>query len=367
MPKRQTARSPRSSRSSEPVAAVEPASLAAPKRSPRERSAPADGSKTDARPSESSQFDPRRTDPLQADPLQTDVFFEAFRLARLNGELVREGALLAGQPLRYPRGRAMFHFVREAPCSFAIEAGPGRRCRVQAQPGDLLILPQGCAHRIEAGAGADPQLTSGAFVFEALSGAALMRALPGLLHVRTALQGAADESPAQWLALTFEAMRKETRQPSIGSRIMIARLIDMVFIWAVRHWLAQAPAQQRGWILALRDPLVARALALLHAEPARDWTVDALAARLHQSRSALGQRFAERVGEPPMRYLAGWRMQLAADLLARTDALVSLVAAQVGYGSEPAFSRSFRRAFGLSPSEYRRRVREPLSPATPAG
>lgn len=364
MPKRQIARSPRSSR------AAAPATLATPKRSSSARAAPADRSGTASRATDSSQSEPPRTDPAPVDPLGTDVFFEAFRLARLNGELVREGPLLAGQPLRYPRGRAMFHFVREAPCRFAIEAGPDRRSRVQAQPGDLLILPQGCAHRIEAGrgkAGAGAQLTSGAFVFEAFSGAALMRALPGLLHVRTAQQGADEESPAQWLALSFAAMRKETRQPSIGSRIMIARLIDMVFIWAVRHWLEHAPAQQRGWIAALRDPLVARALALLHAEPARDWTVDALAARLHQSRSALGQRFAERVGEPPMRYLAGWRMQLAADLLSRTDALVALVAAQVGYGSEPAFSRSFRRAFGLSPSEYRRRARQPLSPAAPAG
>ncbi|WP_363797063.1 AraC family transcriptional regulator [Lysobacter firmicutimachus] len=316
------------------------------------------------------QRDPPRTRPVQAvDPLQTDVFFEAFRLARLNGELVREGVLRNGPPLRYPHGRAMFHFVREAGCVFAIESASGRRLRVQAQPGELLILPHGSAHRIEAGATAAhataPHLTSGAFVFEALSGVPLMRALPELLHVPAAGQG--EDSPAQWLALSFEAMRRETRQPSIGSRIMIARLIDMVFIWAVRHWLAQAPAQHSGWLSALRDPLVARALALLHAQPAHAWTVDELAARLHQSRSALGQRFAERVGEPPMRYLAAWRMQLAADLLLRTDLRVSQVAGRVGYGSEAAFSRSFRRAFGQSPSDYRRRLCDPFSPTAPAG
>jgi len=357
MPKRQTVRSSRATPSRRPEPAVAGASAPPPR---------AAASRLDSPRADPPQRDPLRQESVPDDPLQTDVFFDAFRLARLNGELLREAPLRSAQPLAYPRGRAMFHFVRGAPCTFSIETAAGRRSRVRAQPGDLLILPHGGAHRIEAGSAA-AQLTSGAFAFESLSGAALMRALPELLHVRTAGEAGDEESPAQWLALSFAAMRRETRQPSLGSRIMIARLIDMVFIWAVRHWLAQAPAQQRGWLVALRDPLVARALAMLHAEPAHEWTVDELAARLHQSRSALGRRFAERVGEPPMRYLAGWRMQLAADLLLRSDAQVSQIAAKVGYGSEPAFSRSFRRAYGLSPSDYRRRAREPLSSAAPAG
>lgn len=295
-------------------------------------------------------------DPLAA--VQDEVFFDAFRLARLHGELLREGPLRAGAARAYGGGRAMFHFVREAACDVAVEALPGQRARairLRLQPGELLILPHGNAHRIgHAGRGRAAELTSGAFGFEAMSGAALMRALPQTLHARTASdEDAGAGEAAQWLALSFAAMRKETREPSIGSRIMLARLIDMVFIWSVRHWLATAPPGQPGWLTALRDPLIGRALALLHAEPARAWSVESLAARLHQSRSSLGQRFARQVGEPPMRYLARWRMQLTADWLARTDLQVAQIAARVGYASEAALARSFRREFAMSPSQYR--------------
>lgn len=295
--------------------------------------------------------------------LQDEVFFDAFRRARVHGELLREGPLRAGATQRYAAGRAMFHFVRGAACGFAIEPASGQRARairLRVEPGELLILPHGNAHRIEAAArGRAAELTSGAFDFEAMSGAALMRALPEVLHARTAAcEDAGASEAAQWLALTFEAMRQETRAPSIGSRIMLARLIDMVFIWSVRHWLASAPPHQAGWLTALRDPLVGRALALLHAEPARAWSVQALAARLHQSRSSLGQRFARAVGEPPMRYLGRWRMQLAADLLARTELLVAQIAERVGYASEAALARGFRREFGLSPSQYRAQASE---------
>lgn len=369
MPKRQSARA---ARTVEPVAEPSPARAKA-----RKTTAQAAALVDSVQPDDPLQTHLAETNPLQTNPLQTDVFFEAFRLARLNGDLLGETRLRPGQPLRHPRGRAMFHFVADASCRLVIETAQGSRQRIEARPGDLLILPHGHAHRIETGAvetgaietgavetGARrdeyAQLTSGVFAFDALSGASLVRALPEWLHVRTGEAGGlGEDAPEQWLALSFAAMRKEARQPNIGSRIMIARLIDIVFIWAVRHWLAQAPAQQRGWIAALRDPLVARALALLHAQPAFDWTVDALAEQLHQSRSALGQRFAERVGEPPMRYLAGWRMQLAADLLLRTDLRISQIAAQVGYGSEPAFSRGFRRLFGSAPSDYRKRLRAP--------
>jgi len=306
----------------------------------------------------------RQTADAALDPLvaaQDEVFFQVFRLARLHGELLRDGPLRAGAGRRYGGGRAMFHFVRDAAWVATIEPLPGARgrpLRLRLQPDELLILPHGQPHRIAlAGRGAAAELTSGAFAIEGVGGEALMRALPPTLHARGASGERAGtdgaDGAAQWLALTFAAMRKETREPSIGSRIMLARLIDMVFIWSVRHWLASAPPGPPGWLGALRDPLVGRALALLHAEPAHAWSVQELAARLHQSRSGLGQRFAREVGEPPMRYLARWRMQLAADLLARTSLLVSQIAERVGYASEAALARSFRREFGRSPSQYR--------------
>lgn len=311
----------------------------------------------------------RQTAAAAPDPLATaqdEVFFQVFRLARLHGELLGDGPLRAGAGRRYGGGRAMFHFVREAACEATIEPPPGARgrtVRLRLQPDELLILPHGHPHRIALPArGAAAELTSGVFAIEGVGGEALMRALPPTLHARSAAReraGAAGaDGAAQWLALTFAAMRKETREPSIGSRIMLARLIDMVFIWSVRHWLASAPPGPPGWLGALRDPLVGRALALLHAEPAHGWSVEALAARLHQSRSGLAQRFAREVGEPPMRYLGRWRMQLAADALARSHLLVAQVAERVGYASEAALARSFRREFGMSPSQYRASARE---------
>ncbi len=333
--------------------------------------------------------------------VQDEVFFEAFRLARLHGELRRAGPLAPGQAQHHPAGPAMFHFLRGAACEVAVEPAAGTRARavrLRLAPGELLLLPHGNGHRIAACGAHGVELTSGVFGFEAYSGVALMRGLPEIVHVRTgeasspgldranlaphaeldrmaadavgpdrverdrappgcAGQSTAADEAAQWLALTFAAMRKEAQAPSLGSRAMIARLIDMVFIWSVRHWLAQAPPGQVGWLAALRDPLLARALALLHAEPARHWSVPALAARLHQSRSGLSQRFAAGVGEPPMRYLARWRMQLAADLLARTDLRMGQIAVRVGYASEAALARSFRRQFGMAPSAYRERAR----------
>ncbi|WP_394537310.1 AraC family transcriptional regulator [Lysobacter enzymogenes] len=308
----------------------------------------------------------RQTAAAAPDPLATaqdEVFFQVFRLARLHGELLGDGPLRAGAGRRYGGGRAMFHFVREAACEATVEPLPGARgrsVRLRLQPDELLILPHGHAHRIALPArGAAAELTSGVFAIEGVGGEALMRALPPTLHARSAAcERAGADGAAQWLALTFAAMRKETREPSIGSRIMLARLIDMVFIWSVRHWLASAPPGPPGWLGALRDPLVGRALALLHAEPAHAWSVEALAARLHQSRSGLAQRFAREVGEPPMRYLGRWRMQLAADALARSHLLVAQVAERVGYASEAALARSFRREFGMSPSQYRASARE---------
>lgn len=280
-----------------------------------------------------------------------DVFFEVFSIARMQGELLGETRLQAGQVLQQAAGVARFHVIQDAACHLRLDDGTTRLLA----PGDILFVSHGQGHQLQ-GAAPDsmPRITSGLFRFEGCCGQALLQGLPSLLHV--SCQGTDRSDPIgsrEWLALTVAAMQKEVRNPSIGSAIMLSRIIDLMFIWAVRHWLAHAPQGIGGWIAALRDPLIGQALALLHAEPGASWSVERLAGLVKQSRTSLTQRFARLVGQSPMRYLTHWRMQLAGQRLQTSSLRVSQIAEQLGYESEAAFSRAFRRDFGVTPSEYR--------------
>lgn len=280
-----------------------------------------------------------------------DVFFEVFSIARMQGELLGETRLQAGQVLQQAAGVARFHVIQDAACRLRLDDGATRLLA----PGDILFVSHGQGHQLQGAAPeAMPRITSGLFRFEGCCGQALLQGLPSLLHV--SCQGADRSDPIgsrEWLALTVAAMQKEVRNPSIGSAIMLSRIIDLMFIWAVRHWLAHAPQGIGGWIAALRDPLIGQALALLHAEPGASWSVERLAGLVKQSRTSLTQRFARLVGQSPMRYLTHWRMQLAGQRLQTSSLRVSQIAEQLGYESEAAFSRAFRRDFGVTPSEYR--------------
>jgi AraC-like DNA-binding protein len=134
---------------------------------------------------------------------------------------------------------------------------------------------------------------------------------------------------------------------------VLLRLCELMFVEVVRRYLAALPSEQTGWLAALRDPVVGRALALLHGAPAEHWTLARLARKAGGSRSALAARFTHFVGEPPMHYLARWRMQLAARMLVDGTDKVSAVAPAVGYDSEAAFSRAFKKAVGASPASFR--------------
>jgi AraC-like DNA-binding protein len=137
---------------------------------------------------------------------------------------------------------------------------------------------------------------------------------------------------------------------------VLDRLLDLLLIAVLRAWFARADAKAPGWYRAHSDPVVGRALRLLQNDPARAWTVASLASETGASRAALARRFNELVGEPPMRFLTGWRLALAADLLREPDATIGSVAAQVGYGSSFALSTAFKRERGISPQEYRTRA-----------
>ena len=179
----------------------------------------------------------------------------------------------------------------------------------------------------------------------------ILTSLPRLLKV-----GMRDGSTAAWVHSSIRYSVAESASARPGSAMVLARLSEVLFAEAIRQYMDTLPPGERGWLAALRDRYVGRALALLHEQPATPWTVDSLARKVGLSRSALAQRFAALIGTPPMQYLARWRTSLAAKNLRESHAPIVRVAADVGYESEAAFNRAFKRVFGRPPAAWRRQA-----------
>ncbi|GIF45583.1 AraC-like DNA-binding protein [Asanoa ferruginea] len=185
----------------------------------------------------------------------------------------------------------------------------------------------------------------------------LLRVLPPLVVLR------ADAWDSPLIGLLGEEIVRDEQ----GQSAVLDRLLDLLLIGVLRAWFSRPEAKAPAWYQAQTDPVVGRALRMLHNNPAHPWTVASLAARTGLSRAALARRFAELVGEPPMSYLTGWRLALAADLLREPDATVAAVARQVGYGSAFALSTAFKRVHGVSPQEHRGGSRRSAGQAGSAG
>ena len=164
-----------------------------------------------------------------------------------------------------------------------------------------------------------------------------------------------DGPPGARLSKLIEVAEAEAQSSRPGGESMLARLSELVFVEVIRRHLESLPPDRTGWLAGLRDPRVGRALAVLHARPEHPWTLEALGHEAGLSRSSLAERFAALVGEPPIQYLARWRIQVAAGLLATTQDGVAAIGARVGYASEAAFSRAFKKRAGFSPATFRRR------------
>ncbi len=173
--------------------------------------------------------------------------------------------------------------------------------------------------------------------------------LPSLLKLNVEKPGA-----AEWIRSTFQYAAEEISTGRPGSETVLAKLSELLFVEAVRRYAESLPEGQTGWLAGLREPYVARALALLHRDIARRWTVDDLGREVGLSRSALADRFLRLLGVPPMQYLTNWRMQVATQKLRDTSASIAQVAEIVGYDSEAAFSRAFKKALGTAPATWRR-------------
>ena len=198
--------------------------------------------------------------------------------------------------------------------------------------------------------------------------APLFDALPEMLVVRRAVDYATVETAdavgrelahvpqesSRWLGTTVKFTINEATVGRPGNGAMLGRLTEIMFVEIVREYMHQLSPQERGWLAALRDPPVGQALRLLHADPVRDWTVDELAREVALSRSVLAQRFTDLVGDSPMRYLSNWRMQLAKQMMRDGARNIQEVATRVGYESEAAFNRAFKRATGSPPAAWRK-------------
>jgi AraC-like DNA-binding protein len=178
----------------------------------------------------------------------------------------------------------------------------------------------------------------------------LLQILPPVMKINFA-----DTAAANWIESSMTFAARELAAGHIGSPPTLARLAELLFMEAVRRYLSSLPAEQSGWRAGVRDPIVARALGLLHARMSQRWTAEELAREVGLSRSALADRFTRVMGEPPIRYLAQLRLQAAAQQLKGSSDSIARIAFQVGYESEAAFNRAFKREFGDPPATWRRR------------
>jgi AraC-like DNA-binding protein len=344
-----------------------------------------------------------------------DVLSDVLQVVRLSGSVFFTGEFSAPWALQSPNPDllasivmpdaecvVLFHVLMEGECF--LECGAHAPTRLEA--GDVVVFPHGTPHVMRSEKKA--RLTPIQAIFSAGSPDALARvsfggggtksrflcgylncdqrfdplvgALPQMLIVRArdaydsieafdALGNRPAEVPrgsGNWLHTTLRFTIHEARAGRPGNAAMLGRLTELMFVEILREYMQQLSGERNGWLAGLKDPPVGKALRLLHADPTRRWTVGELAREVAMSRSALAQRFAEIVGETPMRYLAGWRMQLARQMLRQGTRSVQQVAARVGYESEAAFNRAFKRATGTPPASWRKGVLSASAPALAA-
>lgn len=219
-------------------------------------------------------------------------------------------------------------------------------------PEDIKTLDQYINHVVDYGSEAAGPVTvtlCGAYELDSSRTHPLLNALPPLAHLPVHLGRHAE------LRTAVDLLGSELESPRLGVDAIVPALLDVVLLYVLRAWFDEQPTQATGWIAALHDPATVAALHAMHRDPARPWTVAALAARSGLSRAAFARRFTALIGQPPMSYLTWWRMSTAAGLLQESDAPLHAIAAKVGYTSEFAFANAFKREFGTAPGRYRTR------------
>lgn len=306
-------------------------------------------------------------------PSFTDPLGETLHQLRLTGTLYCRSELTAPWGVELPPldNCMMFHIVTSGHCWLEVK---GEQPRL-LQQGSLVLVPHGNGHSIShhpgelavplfdipveklsdryevmryGGTGELTQLTCCVVRFDHIAGQKLLSLLPKVLHINSWLD---DED--NWLQSTLRFIAREAKELRPGGETVITHLADILIIQAIRSWIDTAPEASQGWLAALRDIQVGRALAMIHREPQKEWSVALLAKEVGMSRSGFSARFTTLVGESAMRYLTHWRMQLAHAQLQETSDSLSVLADRLGYQSEAAFCRAFKRVFGVPPGSIR--------------
>jgi len=310
-----------------------------------------------------------------ANPWTTlDPLGEALHLLRMNGLLYSccEFSEPWGMELPPIGDCLMFHVVISGRCWLEVEGAE----LTPLQQGDLALVPHGQGHRLlsepgaaaphlfdipreevsehyeiirHGGGGAATRMVCGVVRFDEPAAQQLVQLLPKVIRVE-----ASNSPEMEWIQTTLRLMAAEARDVRPGGETVTTRLADILVIQAIRSWIAQDAVAQTGWLGALQDKQIGPAIALVHREPGRPWTVASLADAVAMSRSAFAARFTELVGEPAMQYVTRWRMHVALTRLKDDEGPLGELAGRLGYQSEAAFSRAFKRFIGVSPGAARR-------------
>jgi AraC family transcriptional regulator, alkane utilization regulator len=334
---------------------------------------------------------------------EMDVLSDVLRVVRLSGAVFFTGdfsspwaiespipAMLASAMMPEAECVVLFHILVEGECEVVCPGHPP----ITMERGDVIVFPRGDQHTMRSHGcmtatpltsilspgrhDEPPQLSYGGggptsrFVCGYLNCdqrfGPLVEALPTMLIVRgrddySTIEAvdatgcrptAVPAGSGTWLGTTLKFTINEARIARPGNAAMLGRLTELMFVEILREYMHRLTASHGGWLAAVNDPHVGKALRLLHTNPVRDWTVEDLAREVAVSRSVLAQRFTELVGDAPMRYLASWRMQLAKQMMREGARNIQEVAARVGYDSEAAFNRAFKRATGSPPAAWRK-------------
>jgi AraC-like DNA-binding protein len=320
--------------------------------------------------------------------MAADALSDVLRTVRLTGaayfDVVTREPWVAEQPTRemvlpkiLPGAEHLiaYHVVTEGRCFASLVGGEP----IVVEAGEVVVFTRGDAHVMSSSPGmrTDPvaaekfnaiaasrlpfavnyggdgppsaKLVCGFLACDAQPFNPLLDNLPPVIKT-----GAPQGGESNWLGQFIRVAISESTSKRAGGESVLAKLSELMFIEVVCRHLEALPPGQAGWLAGLRDPFVGKALSLIHGDPARNWTIEELGRAAAVSRSVLAERFTELVGLPPMHYLAKWRMQLASGLLSDGSANIATVAAEIGYGSEAAFSRAFKKMVGVPPSAWRR-------------